>query len=94
MHISTSLVLTTSALSWQNVVGVTSGYTTAPAGFFKGVRRICDKYDIFLILDEVVCGMGRTQTLLAFEQEDLVTDIDNRKRLRWQRQLNRRVTNP
>jgi adenosylmethionine-8-amino-7-oxononanoate aminotransferase len=39
------------------------------------VREICDKYGILLILDEVMCGMGRTGSLFAFEQDGVVPDI-------------------
>ena len=59
----------------EPVVGATSGCTTAPKGYFKGVRRVCDKYGILLILDEIMCGMGRTGTLFAFEQEEVVPDL-------------------
>lgn len=59
----------------EPLVGATSGCTPAPKGYFKGVRAVCDKYGILLILDEVMCGMGRTGTLFAFEQEDIVPDI-------------------
>lgn len=43
---------------------------TAPRGYFSGVRSLCDKYGILLHLDEVLCGMGRTGSYFAFEQED------------------------
>lgn len=59
----------------EPLVGATSGCTPAPKGYFKGVREVCNKYSILLILDEVMCGMGRTGTLFAFEQEDIVPDI-------------------
>lgn len=59
----------------EPVVGATSACTPAPRGYFKGVRRVCDKYSILLILDEVMSGMGRTGTFFAFEQEDIVPDI-------------------
>lgn len=39
------------------------------------MRAVCDKYGALLILDEVMCGMGRTGTLHAWEQEDIVPDI-------------------
>ncbi|KAM5349160.1 hypothetical protein ACJ41O_008983 [Fusarium nematophilum] len=59
----------------ETVVGATSGCVAAPAGYFKGVRSLCDKYGILLILDEVMCGVGRTGTFFAFEQEGIVPDI-------------------
>lgn len=59
----------------EPVVGATTGCVTAPAGYFKAVREVCDQYGILLILDEVMCGMGRTGTQFAFEQEGVVPDI-------------------
>lgn len=59
----------------EPVVGATTGCVTAPAGYFKAVREVCDRYGILLILDEVMCGMGRTGTQFAFEQEGVVPDI-------------------
>lgn len=59
----------------EPVVGATTGCVTAPAGYFKAVREVCDKYGILLILDEVMCGMSRTGTQFAFEQEGVVPDI-------------------
>ena len=53
----------------EPVVGATTGCVTAPGGYFRGVRRVCDRYGVLLILDEVMCGMGRTGTMFAFEQE-------------------------
>ncbi|KAJ6440617.1 aminotransferase [Purpureocillium lavendulum] len=49
--------------------GATLGCVTAPRGYFQGVRRLCSKYGILLILDEVMCGSGRSGTYFAFEQE-------------------------
>ncbi|KAF4468845.1 ornithine aminotransferase [Fusarium albosuccineum] len=59
----------------ETVVGATSGCVAAPAGYFRGVRALCDKYGIILILDEIMCGVGRTGTFFAFEQEGVVPDI-------------------
>ena len=62
----------------ETVSGATAGCITAPRGYFEGVRRVCDSHGILLILDEVMCGSGRTGTYFAFEQDgdvrpDLVT---------------------
>lgn len=54
----------------EPVVGATAGCVTAPKGYFRGVRSLCDKYGILLHLDEILCGMGRTGSYFAFEQED------------------------
>ncbi len=59
----------------ETVGGATSGCLTAPAGYYQQVRALCDRYGILLILDEVMCGMGRTGTLFACEQEGVVPDL-------------------
>ncbi|CDK25312.1 unnamed protein product [Kuraishia capsulata CBS 1993] len=59
----------------ETIVGATSGCMTAPAGYFKAIRAVCEKYDVLLILDEIMCGSGRTGTFFAWEQEDVVPDI-------------------
>ena len=59
----------------ETVGGATLGCVTAVPGYFQGVRGICDKYGMLLILDEVMCGMGRCGTLYACEQENVVPDL-------------------
>lgn len=59
----------------ETVSGATLGAVPPVEGYFKRIREICDKYDVLLILDEVMCGMGRTGTLFAFEQEGIQPDI-------------------
>lgn len=59
----------------ETVVGATAGAVPPVPGYFKRIREICDRYGIHLILDEVMCGTGRTGTLMAYEQEDIVPDI-------------------
>ncbi|MFT4271102.1 MAG: aspartate aminotransferase family protein [Pantoea sp.] len=59
----------------ETVVGATTGAMPPTPGYFQGVRRLCDKYGILYIADEVMCGMGRTGTLHAFEQDGVVPDI-------------------
>jgi adenosylmethionine-8-amino-7-oxononanoate aminotransferase len=59
----------------EPVVGATLGAVPAVPGYFKRVRDICDRHGILLILDEVMCGMGRTGTLHACEQEGISPDL-------------------
>ena len=59
----------------EPVVGATAGCLTAVPGYFAAVRKICDRYGALLILDEIMCGVGRTGTMHAWEQEDVVPDI-------------------
>jgi adenosylmethionine-8-amino-7-oxononanoate aminotransferase len=66
---------TVAAFIAEPVVGATGGAVTAPEGYFRTVRDICNKHGALLILDEVMCGMGRTGTLNAWEQEGIAPDI-------------------
>jgi adenosylmethionine-8-amino-7-oxononanoate aminotransferase len=59
----------------ETVVGATLGAVPPVPGYFKRVREICDRHGILLILDEVMCGMGRTGTLHACEQEGVAPDL-------------------
>src|SRR5690349_1506291 len=63
------------AFTAETVVGATLGAVPAVPGYFKRVREICDRHGILLILDEVMCGMGRTGTLHACEQEGISPDL-------------------
>ncbi len=66
---------TVMAFMAEPVVGATSGAVPPAPGYFKHIREICDRYGVLLILDEVMCGMGRTGTLFACEQDDVAPDI-------------------
>jgi adenosylmethionine-8-amino-7-oxononanoate aminotransferase len=66
---------TVAAFCAEPVVGATTGCVTALPGYFTAVREICDRHGALLILDEVMCGMGRTGTLHAWEQEGVTPDI-------------------
>ncbi|KPM40348.1 putative aminotransferase [Neonectria ditissima] len=59
----------------EPVVGAALGCVPAVPGYFKAMKKVCDKYGALLILDEVMSGMGRCGTLHAWEQEDIVPDI-------------------
>ncbi len=66
---------TVAAFVAEPVVGATAGCVPPPAGYFRAVRDICDRHGALLILDEVMCGMGRTGTLHAWEQEGISPDL-------------------
>ena len=59
----------------ETVVGATAGAVVAVPGYFGRIREICDRYGIHLILDEVMCGTGRTGSMMAYEQEHILPDI-------------------
>ncbi|WP_417714194.1 aspartate aminotransferase family protein [Pseudophaeobacter arcticus] len=59
----------------EPVVGATSGAVTAVPGYFKRIREICDRYGVLLILDEVMCGMGRTGHMFACDADGVSPDI-------------------
>ncbi|MES2126847.1 MAG: aspartate aminotransferase family protein [Pseudomonadota bacterium] len=59
----------------ETVVGATGGAVPPTPGYFRGVRALCDKYGILFIADEVMCGMGRTGTMYAIEQDGAIPDI-------------------
>jgi adenosylmethionine-8-amino-7-oxononanoate aminotransferase len=59
----------------ETVAGATIGAVPPVPGYFKRVRELCDRYGVLLILDEVMCGMGRCGTLWTFEQEGIVPDL-------------------
>ncbi|WMS44254.1 aspartate aminotransferase family protein [Acuticoccus sp. MNP-M23] len=66
---------TVAAFMAEPVVGATMGAVPAVPGYFARVREICDRYGVLLILDEVMCGMGRTGTLFASEADDVRPDM-------------------
>jgi adenosylmethionine-8-amino-7-oxononanoate aminotransferase len=59
----------------ETVVGATAGAVSPVADYLKRIRAICDRYGVLLILDEVMCGMGRTGTLHACEQDGVAPDL-------------------
>jgi adenosylmethionine-8-amino-7-oxononanoate aminotransferase len=59
----------------ETVVGATSGAVPPTPNYFRRVREALDRCGALLIADEVMCGMGRTGTMYAIEQEGVVPDI-------------------
>ncbi|MEM7644920.1 MAG: aspartate aminotransferase family protein, partial [Pseudomonadota bacterium] len=66
---------TVMAFMAEPVVGATAGALPSAPGYFRRIREICDRYGVLLILDEVMCGMGRTGSLFASEQDGVAPDI-------------------
>ncbi|MET8570418.1 aspartate aminotransferase family protein [Streptomyces sp. NPDC004783] len=77
-HLETTIAFegpgTVAAVILETVPG-TAGIMTPPAGYLAGVREICDKYGIVLVLDEVMAGFGRTGTWFAADLYDVVPDL-------------------
>lgn len=59
----------------EPVVGATAGAVPPVPGYFRRIREICDHHGVLLMLDEVMCGMGRTGTLYACEQDGIAPDL-------------------
>ncbi len=66
---------TVAAFVAETVVGATAGAVPPVREYFKKIRAVCDKYGVLLILDEVMCGMGRTGHMFACEEEGVVPDL-------------------
>jgi adenosylmethionine-8-amino-7-oxononanoate aminotransferase len=66
---------TVSAFLAETVSGATIAAVPPPPGYFRRIREICDRYGVFLILDEVLCGLGRTGHWFASEAEGVVPDF-------------------
>ncbi len=66
---------TVSAFLAETVSGATLGAAIPPAEYFSIVRKICDRYEVLLILDEVMCGLGRTGHWFASEHFNVIPDI-------------------
>lgn len=62
------------AIFLETVVG-TNGILIPPKGYLKGVREICDKYNICMVLDEVMAGFGRTGKWFAYQNWDILPDL-------------------
>lgn len=59
----------------ETVGGATGGVLVPVPGYLRAIKAVCEKHGVLLILDEVMCGMGRTGTLHACEQDDVIPDI-------------------
>lgn len=66
---------TVAAFVAETVVGATAGAVAAVPGYFRKIRQVCDRHGVLLLLDEVMCGLGRTGSYHAFEQEGVQPDL-------------------
>lgn len=65
----------TSAVQSTNTLRQTLGCVPPLPGYLKAMKKVCERHGALLILDEVICGMGRTGTLHTWQQEDVVPDL-------------------
>ncbi|MEM1376022.1 MAG: aspartate aminotransferase family protein [Pseudomonadota bacterium] len=66
---------TVAAFVAEPVVGATMGAVPPVDGYFRKMKAVCERYGVLMILDEVMCGMGRTGTLFACEQDGVDPDM-------------------
>lgn len=63
------------AVHMEPLVEGAGGMLLHPRGYLRAIRRLCDRYDVLLILDEVATGFGRTGTMFACQQEGVAPDL-------------------
>jgi len=63
------------AFVFEPIVGAAGGVVPAPAGYAQAIRAVCDKHDVLMIADEVMCGSGRSGTWCALQHDGIVPDI-------------------
>jgi len=63
------------AFIFEPVVGAAGGVVPAPPGYAQAVRAVCDRHEVLVIADEVMCGAGRCGTWRALEHDGIVPDI-------------------
>jgi adenosylmethionine-8-amino-7-oxononanoate aminotransferase len=66
---------TVAAFIFEPIVGAAGGVVPAPAGYAAAVAAVCRKYDVLVIADEVMCGVGRSGTWRALEHDGVSPDI-------------------
>ena len=65
---------TVGAVLLESVIG-TAGILVPPPGYLEGVRALCDKYEIVMILDETMSGFGRTGKWFAYQNWNVEPDL-------------------
>ena len=66
---------TVAAFIYEPIVGAAGGVVPAPPGYAAAVAAVCRKYDVLVIADEVMCGVGRSGTWRALEHDGVAPDI-------------------
>ncbi|TLS37628.1 aspartate aminotransferase family protein [Pseudalkalibacillus caeni] len=66
---------TIAAFVFEPVIGAAGGAVVPPDGYFEKMKKVCDKYDILMIADEVMTGIGRTGKMFAMEHWNVQPDI-------------------
>src|SRR5438046_2252720 len=66
---------TVAAFIFEPVVGAAGGAVPAPDGYARAIRAVCDRHQVLVIADEVMCGAGRCGTWRALEHDGVVPDI-------------------
>jgi adenosylmethionine-8-amino-7-oxononanoate aminotransferase len=74
-HIAALGSQSVAAFIFEPVVGAAGGVVPAPPGYAQAVRTVCDRHDVLVISDEVMCGSGRCGTWRALEHDGVVPDI-------------------
>ena len=63
------------AILAEPITGASGGAIVPPDGYWEGVRSLCDRHDILLLMDEVMTGFGRTGAKFGFQHWDFVPDV-------------------
>ena len=63
------------AFIFEPIVGAAGGVVPAPAGYAAAIRAVCNKFDVLMIADEVMCGSGRSGTWRTLQYDDVVPDL-------------------
>jgi adenosylmethionine-8-amino-7-oxononanoate aminotransferase len=66
---------TVAAFIFEPIVGAAGGVVPAPPGYAAAIHAVCAKYDVLVIADEVMCGVGRSGTWRALEHDGVVPDL-------------------
>jgi adenosylmethionine---8-amino-7-oxononanoate aminotransferase len=74
-HVLSSRADEIAAVVMEPLVQGAAGMLLQPPGYLRAVRELCDRYDVFLVCDEVATGFGRTGTMFACEHEGVVPDF-------------------